>query len=193
MTTIEHRWSTQDNYSVDRVPYVGPVRWGARHVLAATGFGGWGLTNGTAAGILLADLALGRANPWSAIYASTRVKPVTGAPDFAKENANVAKRWFGDRAAAARRHTVADLEPGEGRVARIEGELVGVHRAADGSLRAVSAVCTHLACIVSWNRAERSWDCPCHGSRFAPDGSVIQGPAVEDLPDRNGVLRRASS
>jgi glycine/D-amino acid oxidase-like deaminating enzyme/nitrite reductase/ring-hydroxylating ferredoxin subunit len=189
---IGFRWSTQDNYSVDRVPYVGPVRWGARRVLAATGFGGWGLTNGTAAGMLLADLALGRENRWSAIYDSTRVKPLTSAPELAKENANVAKRWFGDRAAAARQHTVADLETGEGRVARIDDELVAVHRADDGRLRAVSAVCTHLGCIVSWNPAERSWDCPCHGSRFAPDGRVIQGPAVADLADRTAVLRRAS-
>jgi glycine/D-amino acid oxidase-like deaminating enzyme/nitrite reductase/ring-hydroxylating ferredoxin subunit len=189
---FEYRWSTQDNYSVDRVPYVGPVRWGARRVLAATGFGGWGLTNGTAAGMLLADLALGRENPWAAIYDSTRVKPLTSASELAKENANVAKRWFADRAAAARRHTVADLEPGEGRVARVDGELVAVHRADDGRLAAVSAVCTHLGCIVSWNPAERSWDCPCHGSRFAPDGRVIQGPAVADLADRTAVLRRAS-
>ena len=193
VASVEYRWSTQDNYSIDRVPYVGPVRWGARSVLAATGFGGWGLTNGTAAGLLLADLALARENPWAAIYSSTRVKPVTSAPDFAKENANVARRWFGDRAAAARTHAVADLEPGDGRVARIEGELVAVHRTVDGRLHAVSAVCSHLGCIVSWNPAERSWDCPCHGSRFSPDGTVIQGPAVEDLAERTAVLRRASS
>ena len=188
--TFRYRWSTQDNYSVDRVPYVGRLRRTSRHLYAATGYGGWGMSNGIAAALLLADLVLGRPNRWATLYDSKRLKPAASAREFAVENANVAKRWFGDRAAAARRHGVNDLAPGEGRVARLGGELVAVHRDADGELHAVSAVCTHLACLVSWNPSERSWDCPCHGSRFDAGGRVIQGPAVKDLAPRDDALRQ---
>ena len=187
---FEYRWSTQDNYSVDRIPYIGRVRRGSKHVYVATGYGGWGMSNGTAAAILLADLVLGRDNRWAELFDAKRLKPATAVRDFVTENANVGKRWFVDRAAAARRHDVSDLRPGEGRVARLDGELVAVNRDAAGALHAVSAVCTHLGCVVGWNPGERSWDCPCHGSRFAPDGAVIQGPAVDDLPNRDDVLRR---
>ncbi|MBA2615254.1 MAG: FAD-dependent oxidoreductase [Actinobacteria bacterium] len=186
--SVDYRWSTQDNYSVDRVPYVGRIRRGSEHIYAATGFGGWGMSNGVASGLLLADLVLGRPNPWAALYDANRLKPVAAAVEFTKENSNVAKRWLGDRASAARRRIVSDLSPGEGRVARLNGELVAVYRGDEGGLHAVSAVCTHLACLVAWNPAERSWDCPCHGSRFAADGCVMQGPAVKDLERRDDVI-----
>ncbi len=184
---FDYRWSTQDNYSVDRVPYVGRVRRRSRHVFVATGYGGWGMTNGIVAGALLADLVLGRQNRAAPLYDAKRMKPAAAAR-FVTENANVAARWLGDRAAAARRGDVGDLAPGEGRVVRIDGELVAVSRADDGELRAVSAICTHLGCIVSWNTAERSWDCPCHGSRFSADGTVIHAPAVGALAARDDLL-----
>jgi glycine/D-amino acid oxidase-like deaminating enzyme/nitrite reductase/ring-hydroxylating ferredoxin subunit len=185
-----YRWATQDFYSVDRVPYVGRLRRGSLRILVATGFGGWGMSNGVASAHLIADLVLGRDNPWAALYDAKRLKPVASAVDFAKENANVATRWLGDRARAAAADDDLDaLAPGEGRVLRLNGELIGVRRDAAGALHAVSAVCTHLACVVSWNPAEESWDCPCHGSRFAADGTVIQGPAVDDLARRDELVR----
>jgi glycine/D-amino acid oxidase-like deaminating enzyme/nitrite reductase/ring-hydroxylating ferredoxin subunit len=184
-----YRWATQDFYSVDRVPYVGRLRRGSSRVLVATGFGGWGMSNGVASALILTDLVLGRENPWAALYDAKRLKPVASARDFMKENANVARRWLGDRArAAAADDDVAGLASGEGRVLRLDGELVGVRRDADGALHAVSAVCTHLGCVVSWNPAEESWDCPCHGSRFAADGTAIQGPAVDDLTPRDDLV-----
>jgi glycine/D-amino acid oxidase-like deaminating enzyme/nitrite reductase/ring-hydroxylating ferredoxin subunit len=185
-----YRWATQDFYSVDRVPYVGRLRRGSSHILVATGFGGWGMSNGVASAHVLTDLVLGRENASAALYDAKRLKPVASAVDFAKENANVARRWLGDRArAAAADDDVETLAAGEGRVLRLNGELVGVRRDAAGALHAVSAVCTHLGCVVSWNPAEESWDCPCHGSRFAADGSVIQGPALDDLAPRDDLVR----
>ncbi|MDQ3669762.1 MAG: FAD-dependent oxidoreductase, partial [Actinomycetota bacterium] len=184
---IEYRWSTQDNFSVDRVPYVGRLTRGSDHVLVATGFSAWGMSNGVAAGLLLSDLVLGRHNPYAELYDAKRLKPAASAKDFVKENANVAKRFFGDRV-AARSSEVSDLRAGEGRVVTLDGRRVAVHRADSGALHAVSAVCTHLACIVQWNGDERSWDCPCHGSRFAAEGGVIQGPAVKDLANRDELL-----
>ena len=180
---LEYRWSTQDNYAVDRVPYVGRLRRTAKHVYVATGFGGWGMSNGVAAALVLAELVRGEENPWAGVYDATRVKPATAARDFAKENGNVAKRWFGDRV-RARSDDPASLAAGEGDVFGVDGRRLAVHRDESGSLHAVSAVCTHLGCIVQWNPAERSWDCPCHGSRFDAGGTVIQGPAVRDLKPR---------
>jgi glycine/D-amino acid oxidase-like deaminating enzyme/nitrite reductase/ring-hydroxylating ferredoxin subunit len=185
-----YRWATQDFYSVDRVPYVGRLHRGLARILVATGFGGWGMSNGIAAAHLLADLVLGRENAAAPLYDAKRLKPLASAVRFTKENANVATHWLGDRARAATADAdLAGLAPGEGRVVRRNGELIGVRRDAAGALRAVSAVCTHLGCIVAWNPAEESWDCPCHGSRFAADGTAIQGPAVDDLGPRDELVR----
>ena len=186
--SMEYRWSTQDYYSVDHVPYIGRLTRRSRHVFAATGYNAWGLTNGTLAGMLLSDAVLGVENPWAPLYDANRVKPKASATMFVKENAKVARRWFGDRGKAGDREAVSRLRPGEGTVVRVSGKSVAVHRDHGGALHAVSAVCTHLACIVHWNAAEQSWDCPCHGSRFANDGKVIQGPAVKDLETRDELL-----
>ena len=183
----EYWWSTQDNFSVDRVPYVGRLTRGSEHVFVATGFSAWGMSNGVAAGLLLTDLVLGRDNPYASLYDANRLKPAASAVDFVKENANVAKRFFGDRV-AARSDDISGLGAGDGRVVKVRGARVAVHRGDDGILHGVSAVCTHLACIVQWNSSERSWDCPCHGSRFAADGTVVQGPAVKDLANRDNLL-----
>ena len=181
---VTHTWSTQDYLSVDKVPYVGRLTRRSRHVFAATGFGKWGMSNGTVAAAILADLVLGRENAWLELYDAKRLKPRAAARKFVSENAHVARRFLGDRVSPPGGDVEA-LRPGEGTVVRRGGRLVAVSRDDDGALRAVSAVCTHLRCIVAWNPAERSWDCPCHGSRFDADGVVIQGPAVDDLERRD--------
>ncbi len=179
--SFEYRWSTQDNYPVDRVPYIGKLRRGFDHLWVATGFGAWGMTNGTLSGMLLSDLILGTENPWAELYDANRVKPAASARKFIQENANVARHWFGDRLAEPDAESLRELAPGEGALVEIDGEKIAAYRDDQGTLHALSPVCTHMGCIVQWNRAERSWDCPCHGSRFSAEGSVIHGPAVEDL------------
>ena len=179
--SVDYRWSSQDNVTLDRMPYVGPIKPGSERVLYATGFAKWGLANGVAAAMILADRVAGRDNPWAETYAANRLKPLAQAKDFVKENLNVAKRFFGDRLATVRPEDAAEIAPGEGAIAEIDGEKVAAYRHEDGRLEAISPQCTHLWCQVVWNPAERSWDCPCHGSRFATDGSVLQGPAVDGL------------
>jgi nitrite reductase/ring-hydroxylating ferredoxin subunit len=146
----------------------------------ATGFNGWGMTNGTVAAIILCDAILGRANRWAEVYDSTRLPAVRAAPRLLKENANAGLRWFGDRL-PGRTRSLPDLASGEGAVVSIGGERAAVYKDDDGTLVTLSPVCTHLGCLVGWNTAEKTWDCPCHGSRFDPNGRVIQGPAVQDL------------
>ena len=187
-----YRWATHDYTSVDGVPYVGRLFPARSDVWVATGFGKWGMANGTAAAMLLTDLVLGRENPWASLFSPHRARSFLSL-SFVKENANVAKHFFGDRVGLPGRETLEALEPGEGAVVRVDGETMAVSRGEDGSLAAVSARCTHLGCFVAWNRAEQSWDCPCHGSRYLRDGTLIEGPAVADLAPRQIPVSADSS
>jgi glycine/D-amino acid oxidase-like deaminating enzyme/nitrite reductase/ring-hydroxylating ferredoxin subunit len=176
---VEYRWATQDNMPSDGMPYVGRLWPVTERLLVATGYRKWGLAMGTAAAMMLADRILGRENPWAPTFDPIRLKPVAGGPTFVKENANVAMHFFGDR--LTKRGSASGLAPGEGRVVRSGHRQLAVYRDEDGTEHALSARCTHLGCIVNFNSAERTWDCPCHGSRFDSEGRVIQGPAVHDL------------
>ena len=179
---VRSRWSSQDNISIDGLPYVGPVAPTSKRVLTATGFRKWGFSNGAAAALMLADRIAGRSNPWADLFDSKRLGNARSLATFAKENANVGGYFVGGR---LKRGGLGRLAPGEGRVVRDGVGQTAVSRGPDGELRAVSARCTHMGCIVAWNGAERSWDCPCHGSRFDTDGSVLQGPAVSPLEARD--------
>jgi glycine/D-amino acid oxidase-like deaminating enzyme/nitrite reductase/ring-hydroxylating ferredoxin subunit len=158
-------------------------RFGAsdERVLVATGFNKWGMTNGTSAAVMLSDLVQRRPNPWLELFDATRLQPESGLGSVVKENLNVAKRFVGDRIATLTGPIASDLQPGDGALIEHEGTRVAAHRDAGGELHGVSAVCTHLGCLVGWNAAESSWDCPCHGSRFTAEGSVIEGPATQPL------------
>jgi glycine/D-amino acid oxidase-like deaminating enzyme/nitrite reductase/ring-hydroxylating ferredoxin subunit len=184
LDNFAYRWATHDYTSVDRVPLVGRLVPWRSDVWVATGYGKWGMTNGTAAAMLLADLLLGRENPWAELFSPHRARSLL-TRSFVAENVNVAKRFFADRIALPGRARLEALEPGGGAVVRIGGETLAVSRDENGSLMAVSPRCTHLGCFVSWNRAEQTWDCPCHGSRYLANGTLIQGPAVSDLARRD--------
>ncbi|HEX8689552.1 MAG TPA: FAD-dependent oxidoreductase, partial [Solirubrobacterales bacterium] len=190
--SIEYRWSSQDNVTIDGVPYIGKLTPRSERIYMATGFAKWGMSAGTAAGILLSDLLLGRDNPWASLYNPNRFKPLAGGPKLIEENARVGFHFFGDRLRKRGRRQIEDLAPGEGDIVRHEGEKVAGHRRDDGTLVAVATRCTHLGCQLNWNTAERSWDCPCHGSRFSPEGKVLQGPAVHGL-ERKLVGREPGS
>ena len=182
--SVEYRWSAQDNYSVDGMPFIGRYTRGSDHLFTATGFGAWGMTNGTLAGMLLSDAILGRENPWAGLYDSNRIKPLAGAKDFVKENLKVAGHFVGDRIVKQGKDNVEELLPGEAAVLGTGIGAVAAFRDDAGELHSVSATCTHLGCLVQWNNGERSWDCPCHGSRFSCDGAVLHGPAVRPLEPR---------
>lgn len=185
MTEVRWRWSTQDGTSVDGLPYIGTLRRSSNNVFTATAFGKWGMTNGTLAGMMLSERILGRATPWDGLFDPHRVTLGPSAQKFTKENLEVAKHFVGDRISHPQKGRFSELAPGEAAVGRVGLEQVAAYRDEDGHLHAVSAVCTHLRCIVGWNPAERSWDCPCHGSRFDFDGRVLQGPATRDLETKD--------
>jgi len=179
-STVAYHWSTQDTITVDGLPYVGPLASGHPHIYVATGFGKWGMTNGTAAGMILSDMILGRSNPWVAAYDPLRFTPLTSAKDFLAQNLNVAGQFITGK--VARPHEgVAGLEPGEGGIVEVDREKVAAYRDSRGIVHRLDPTCMHMGCTVAWNDAERSWDCPCHGSRYNAEGDVIQGPTVKGL------------
>jgi Rieske Fe-S protein len=150
----------------------------------ATGFKKWGMTAGTLAGMLISDAITGRDNPWAPMFSATRVKPFAEGPRFITENGRVGARFVADRLLARGTRDIAELAPGEGGIVSCDGQKVAGYRDDGGQLHAVSTRCTHLGCQVAWNAAERSWDCPCHGSRFTPDGEILNGPATTPLEAR---------
>jgi glycine/D-amino acid oxidase-like deaminating enzyme/nitrite reductase/ring-hydroxylating ferredoxin subunit len=186
----EFRWSAQDYVSVDGIPYIGRLTSEHRRTFVATGFRKWGMTNGTVAAYIVTDSIMGRENSWAEAFDSTRVKPRRGVKDFVKENANVAKHLVLDKALASET-TLESLGAGDAAFVDLEGETAAAYRDERGELHVVSPDCTHMGCRLSWNKAECSWDCPCHGSRFDPDGRVIQGPANQDL-ERKEIREKAS-
>ena len=180
VASVEYRWSTQDYVSVDGVPYIGKLGPASKNVYVATGFGGWGMTNGTAAGIVLADQIRTGSHEWGDVFSPSRVS-LSSVPDLLQENVHAGKEFVSGWMKQLTGSDVQALAPGEGTVVRDGSRPTGVYRGDDGRLRAVSAVCTHTDCIVEWNDAEASWDCPCHGSRFDPEGAVLDGPATDPL------------
>jgi glycine/D-amino acid oxidase-like deaminating enzyme/nitrite reductase/ring-hydroxylating ferredoxin subunit len=188
---IVYRWSTQDNMPVDGVPYVGKLMPGSKSIWVATGFMKWGLTNGAAAAEILTDLIGGRDNPWASLFDSNRFKPGAAATEFVKENVNVGWRFMRDKVGGGDYASVDDVPPGQGGLVGRGPAKQAVYREEDGTLHVVSSTCTHLGCTVKWNTAERSWDCPCHGSRFDVDGRVLQGPALKGLSPQTTGSRQS--
>lgn len=181
---VDHRWSGMVMETTDGLAFIGHNPLDADNVYIATGDSGMGMTHGTIAGMLLTDLILGRENPWSAIYDPSR-KPVWGMAwkEFLIENANVAREYATDWLSRGEVSSADEVFRGEGAVLRRGFKKVAIYRDEQGVAWERSAICPHLGCIVHWNNAEKSWDCPCHGSRFDARGAVISGPANTPLGD----------
>ena len=178
------RWSAQDFVSADGAPLIGPVTPLSGRVLMATGYGKWGMTTGTAAAIALAAKLGGGDSEFAAAFTSNRFKPLASASSLVTENANAGYRFFADRIRERGGRPSEELRPGEAGIVEHDGRRSAAFRDEEGELHAVSPTCTHLWCQLRWNDAERSWDCPCHGSRFSIDGAVLQGPATQPLERR---------
>lgn len=177
---ITHRWSAQHYRPADELPYIGRSAT-SDAVYVATGFGTSGLIYGPLAAAILTEDIVGRKSPWSGLYDARRFTPAKSAGSFLRENVNVAGQYVRDYLTPADVEKLENIAPGEGSLATIEGEKYAVYRDEAGRWTALSPVCTHLGCIVHWNRLEKSWDCPCHGSRFRCDGEVLEGPAIAAL------------
>jgi glycine/D-amino acid oxidase-like deaminating enzyme/nitrite reductase/ring-hydroxylating ferredoxin subunit len=178
--SIFYHWSTQDNMTTDRVPYIGKACKFSDNIFVATGFNKWGMTLGTVAAMLLKDLILEIHNPWTSLFDPSRIQSVNG-HNFIQHNLDVTKEYLKDYTFNREFVDDAVLYPGDGKLLQTYDGKVAVYKDQKENLHQLSPICTHLGCMVKWNNAEESWDCPCHGSRFDIDGKVIHGPAVCEL------------
>lgn len=178
---VTHRWGAQSYQPADGLPYIGSWE---DNVYLMTGFSTDGLVYGTLAGMIVADQILGRENRWEPLYKAKRFTPAKSAKDLLKEGVDNLRLYLGELPSRGDVESFDEIRPDQGAVISQGGEKLAVYRDGRGGLHAVSAVCTHMKCIVRWNDAEKSWDCPCHGSRFDISGGVLEGPALTPLPKK---------
>ncbi len=175
---LDRRWSGQVIETNDGLPFMGET---AEKQFVATGFAGNGMTFGTLGAMMALDAASGRKNPWQELFDVHRKKLLGGTWSYVTENSDYPYHLVRDWLARSDGDSKSDVARGEGKILKLDGKKVAAYRDEQGKLTLCSPVCTHLKCIVGWNDAEKTWDCPCHGSRFRPTGEVISGPAEEPL------------
>ncbi len=176
---VDCQWSGQVVETHDGLPFIGEI---STNQFIATGYSGNGITFGTTAALMATDYVFGRQNRWAELFSPHRKEVHSGGLwNYVKENFDFPMYRMKDTFAPAEADSVSEVRAGEGKVVKIDGEKVACYRNKSGQLQQVSAVCTHMGCTVKFNSAEATWDCPCHGSRFQPNGDVISGPAEEPL------------
>lgn len=177
-----YQWSSQYYESQDSLPFIGQYPgFGNDHVYLATGFGGNGMIFGSLSAQIITDLIVNGDNKYQNLYSPSRFGPISSIGDFFRDNLDVAKHFILDRFRVEEIEGLVELSMNEGKVLKYQGEKIGVFKDQQGVLHAINPTCAHAACIVKWNSAEYSWDCPCHGARYSPDGKLLNGPTVRGL------------
>ncbi|MFC7393420.1 FAD-dependent oxidoreductase [Scopulibacillus cellulosilyticus] len=177
---IVYRWSAQDLSTLDKVPYIGEIASGHPRILVGTGYRKWGMTNGTAAAMLLSDIVLEKENPYKNLYSPSRFYADPSLKTFLKQNTDVAGHLIKGKFEIFNKR-VDDLSKGEAGIVTYDGKRAGAYIDDQGECHIVDTTCTHLGCEVEWNSGDRTWDCPCHGSRYSYTGEVVEGPAEKPL------------
>jgi Rieske Fe-S protein len=186
--TMAHRWSGQVIETNDGLPLIGET---APNQFVATGFAGNGMTYGTLAAMMACDRFHRRRNPWEDLFNVDRKKLIGGTWDYLKENKDYPYYYIKDRLSGGTGTDLGNLAPDDGKVVKIDGQWIAAYRSGGGEVTLKSAICPHMGCLVRWNAAERTWDCPCHGSRFKTSGEVIAGPAEQELGDLKATTAKA--
>ncbi|WP_226659859.1 FAD-dependent oxidoreductase [Pseudalkalibacillus hwajinpoensis] len=179
LSQVVNRWSAQDLFTLDKLPYIGRVTKNEPNILIATGFHKWGMTNGTAAALLFRDYLLNKDTPYYDLFSPSRFHADPSIKTFLMQNANVASEFIKGKLSFTKE--ISDLAKNEAGIVRVNGRKAGAYKDSKGDLHVVDTTCTHLYCEVNWNDDDRTWDCPCHGSRFSIDGEVLEGPADQPL------------
>lgn len=179
--TVDFSWSSQYFEPADGLPYIGHLPGNASNIWVATGFGGNGIIYGTGSALILADLICNGTSEYQQLFNPARVKPVAEFQNFVKEAADVVGVFVGKALASTELENLAQLAKGEARVVKYDGQTIALYKDDTGKLHSLNPSCPHIKCTVCWNTAEKSWDCPCHGSRFSYTGRLLTGPARKDL------------
>jgi glycine/D-amino acid oxidase-like deaminating enzyme/nitrite reductase/ring-hydroxylating ferredoxin subunit len=177
---VKWKWSSQYYETVDGLPYIGNYPMHPENIYVATGFGGNGMTYGTLSAIILSDLIATGKSVYAELFDPNRLKPIAGFAEFASAAADVVSNFIRKPFNAEKLEALVDLAPGEGKIVKYEGEKIALYKDEDGRLFGISPTCNHMGCSINWNNAEKTWDCPCHGSRFNMYGEMLNGPAVRD-------------
>lgn len=177
---IVYRWSAQDLVTPDKVPYIGKISNDYHNVFIATGYRKWGMTTGTLAAEIIRDLMIGKPNPYEELFSPSRFNANPSIKKMIKENMNVAAHLISGKLDRPDKE-IKDVQNGEGSVISIKGKRAGAYKTEEGELFVVDTTCTHMGCELNWNGGDRTWDCPCHGSRFSYEGEVVEGPAEKSL------------
>jgi glycine/D-amino acid oxidase-like deaminating enzyme/nitrite reductase/ring-hydroxylating ferredoxin subunit len=177
---IQYRWSAQDLTTLDKMPYIGNITKAQDTVFVATGYRKWGMTNGTIAAKMLTDMILQKNTPYEEVFTPSRFKADPSVKKLIQTNAGTAKQMVKGKFELPKRK-IEDLHQDDATITRVDGKRTGVYRDDNGQIHAVDTTCTHMGCEVSWNSGDRTWDCPCHGSRYSYSGEVIEGPAKKPL------------
>jgi len=192
---IPYRWSTQDCKTPDSIPYIGHLSARSPNLYVATGFRKWGMTTSTVAGMIISDLITKGDNPWAQVYNPLRATSLKGMGSIVEHNIKVVKEYIGGKLST--NPAEADLAVDEAKILDIDGSRMGVYKDKQGELHRVDITCTHLGCELKWNQAEKTWDCPCHGSRYSYEGDIVEGPTFtrlnQDPDDANTVEARVFS
>lgn len=175
---IPYRWSAQDYTVMDDIAYIGYITSRKQNIFVETGFAKWGMTTSTVAAMIIRDLIVAGKSNYDYIFSPSRIKPVVS-KNFYVQNLNVVENLVEGKTKSLPEDLNLDLE--EGKPIKIDGKKAGAYRDIDGKVYIVDTTCTHLGCEVRWNSAEKTWDCPCHASRFDYKGNVIEGPAIKPL------------
>jgi glycine/D-amino acid oxidase-like deaminating enzyme/nitrite reductase/ring-hydroxylating ferredoxin subunit len=178
--SIKYNWSTQDYITVDLVPYIGLLNNDYDNIYVGTGYGKWGMTNGTVAGLIIKDLITTGTSPYKDIYNPSRSFTLNSMKNIYADTINSSGEFITSRFKISKSH-VENIRPAEGKIIKIDNKKIGVYRDTNNKLYMLNTTCPHMKCKVQWNEVEKTWDCPCHGSRFSYDGTFIDGPANKDL------------
>lgn len=179
---ISYQWSAQDFTTLDKMPYIGPITKGDPSIFVATGYRKWGMTNGTIAAKIIADtITENNENPYKELFSPARFSSKPMLKNLFSFNMEVATELIKGKLDFPASRDIDELEVGEAAITTVKGGRVGVYKDKEDKLHVLDTTCTHLCCEVNWNSADRTWDCPCHGSRYHYDGEVMAGPAKEPL------------
>ncbi len=177
---IKYKWCTEDCISLDKIPYIGEFSSLMPNVYVGTGYKKWGMTTSNIAANIIVDKILGKVNADEEVFTATRLKPIKNYQEMGNMIKEVVKSLVIEKFKVPEA-TIKEIKVGDARVVEVDGKKIGIFKESEGKLYAVKLVCTHLGCELTWNNLEKTWDCPCHGSRFDYTGKSIYAPSIYEL------------
>ena len=177
---ILYKWNTEDCISLDKIPYIGNYSISMPNVFVGTGFKKWGMTSSNVAANIIVDKICNKTNKYEYIYRSSRLKPLKNLDEFKNMMVQSTNSLLFNKLKEPNMY-FEQIANNSGSIIEVNNEKVGIYKDAEGNIYAVKPICTHLGCLLSWNDVDKTWDCPCHGSRFNFDGTNIYSPAFKDL------------